>query len=278
MKKYCIAGININIEFIGEELNEEFKPFEITNKTKPQHKIVFQKVQEIKPLVKTNQEHSDGFKSYKFVEKEMFDIEDDHHNIVIRGCFDKDLTTFSFLDSFKEIKEYEYILSYMRFCEIASQDNYLFLHAKAINLGLASMIVTGADDNLNQEFVDKWLSTFDNCRSLSLDKVIVKQNGNFFTLYRNPWSKTPQDQSDETINLSHIICLEKSRKHQNISLVKDNGALLLASDLNIQNDDKTEEFLANFCLDLADYVDVVKYIGKIDDEGINQAFKKVYFN
>ncbi len=278
MKTYYIAGIYLNIEFIDQETIKVFAPYEKNTSQLIEQEIIFQLTTAIEPLPSINKTTTEGFKSYTVDGKELFDIEDEQHNVVIRGCFEKNRTTFSFIDSFSEVKEYEYILSYMRFCELSSPLNYLALKASAISLDTSSILIIGENEEFKTRFINKWLQIFNNCCLLSQDKVFIKKWGSIYNIYVTPWSNVLQVSTLEPIKLTHILCLNKKGKNYIQELKESEIPILLASQLNIQNDDHTKEYLADFCVELAESTKVIKYFGKLDDKGIDQIFKKIYFD
>lgn len=275
VKKYNIANTIWTIDFINQEnLNERFEQFEVTNLVPELHHIKFSVIDNIEPLPETNTVEN-GLKMWVSDNVKLFDITDDFGKVVIRGKYDGNISEFAFLSDFNEIQKYEYILSNMRFMEIMSQKGFISLHASCVSLGNSAMIIAGKEKNL---FTEKWLNSFANCELITDDKVLLKLENSIFKVYGTPWSGSKKTTQVDDIYLQNIIFLEKAWISKFVTLNEEQKLMLLATDLGIMNDDKSDEELMNFCLDLTSKVNIYKYKGRINDKDFQIILKQIYFN
>lgn len=271
--KYNIAGNTWEINFIGNErLKTSFNSFETTS-NEALYIINFVVIDDIIPLNQTN-EVENGLEMYVEDNIKQFDIVDNNKKVIIRGKYEDNISTFYFLKDFSEIEKYEYILSYMRFSEIMSKQNFITLNASCVTIGEQALIVAGS--SLRENFLEEWLKNYDSCELITNDKLIIKLDNNLFKVYSTPWSgETPISNNQEWV-LKAILFLEKAISNKFIDLTEEQKMMLLATDLGIMTDTLTNECLMQFCIDLVEKVDIFKYKGKIKD--INSIFKKIYFN
>ncbi len=271
--KYNIAGHIWEINFTKNEGTKKyFESFLTSIEEEPYHVINFLIIDSITPLAETNSVEN-GLKMYVKDDIKLFDIVDDNKKVMIRGKYQDNTSTFYFLKDFKEMDKYEYILTYMRFSEIMSQEGFVSLNASCVTIGDQALIVTGNDER--KVFITKWLESFNTCELISNDKLIIRLDNNFFKIYASPWSGQITNNNQEW-TLKAILFLEKAISNKFVDIDDEQKAILLATSLGIMTDTLSNDYLMQFCLDLVEKVDIFKYKGKIND--INSIFKKIYFS
>lgn len=272
--KYNIAGYIWEINFTKNEGTKKyFESFLTSVQDEPRHTINFSIIDTITPLKETN-EVENGLKMYVEDGIKLFDIVDDDKKVMIRGKYQNDTSTFYFLKDFKEMDKYEYILTYMRFSEMMSQEGFVSLNASCVTIGDQALIAAGSNERI--VFVTEWLKNFNTCELISNDKLIIRLDNNFFKVYASPWSGEQPTNNNREWVLQAILFLEKAITNKFVDINDEQKAILLATNLGIMTDTLSNDYLMQFCLDLVEKVDIFKYKGKIKD--INSIFKKIYFN
>lgn len=273
MGKYLIADLVWEFN-IPESCNlENFHCFKTDDEKEAIHTINFEFVDYIEKLKETNcEEH--GLKMFCQDDVKLFDIEEeDEDEVVVRGKYLENTSTFQILKTSDELKELVNILSFMRLSEVAAKRGVIALLTKAVTMGDQALIVI---NNNAESFVKMWLDEVENSKLIGNERLFVRVDKNNVMIYNNPWCQSNDIKESMILPINTILLVAKGKKDDFIERTDRERILSLAMFLGIMTDNLNSESLMQFCLDVIDRVNIIEYRGRL--ENVNRIFNKIYFS
>ncbi len=271
MGKYLIVDMVWEINFPQGFNDEKFNCFKIDEQNEAKETINFEFIDKIDKLNIENYEEN-GLKMYYQDGIKLFDIKE-KDNVIVRGKYLNNTSTFQIINTFDDSNKLIEILSFMRLAELSANNGVITLLASAVTMGEKAVIVV--DEN-SKTFVNMWLNEIEDTSLISEDKLFVKIDKNIVKVYNNPWSKQTNINKSISIPLNAVLFVSKGKENDFIEQTDTQTLLSLAMNLGIMTDNLSNEALMQFCLDLLDRVNILKYRGKFNN--VRKIFNKIYFS
>ncbi|MCF7924719.1 MAG: hypothetical protein K9L64_06435 [Candidatus Izimaplasma sp.] len=159
----------------------------------------------------------------------------------------------------KRLAEFEYVLSGMLFFEIAINENYLPIHASAINYNNSTFLLSGPSQTGKSTQTNYFLKSYKDSLIINEDKPIIFNEDNKWFVSGTPWSGKNVINTNVIKPLNYIFFLNQAKSTEIVSLSSQEKIIKIFRNIHRPNQEESAYEIMNLIKKMIDDLKIYQF-------------------